>query len=82
MSDDWGADMKRYVTARREAGTAKGIAFAERLAAMPAAEAAAEIRDMFCLCAPEDLADEIACDLQLDFAVAERIAAAMAPKHY
>jgi hypothetical protein len=69
--------VKGYLTARTEAGTSRGEEYALRLSAMPPAEAADEIADMFALCADEDLAVEIACDLQLDRATAELIAAEM-----
>jgi len=50
--------------------------FANGVAAATArpANAAAEIAGMFCLCADEDLGEEIACDLQLNRWSAERIA--------
>jgi hypothetical protein len=65
------------LTARREAGTAKGEALVARLKAMPPAAAAAELGEMFALVAREDLADEIACDLQMDRESAVPIARAM-----
>jgi len=66
--------VKTYLTARREAGSPRGIEYAKRLAAMSPAEAVDEIADTFALCADEDLAEEIPCDLQLDPAAAKRIA--------
>jgi hypothetical protein len=66
--------MKTYLDARAAAGTAKGIEYAKRLAALPPNEAADEISDMFVFCADEDLACDISCDLELDLAAAERIA--------
>ena len=57
--------MKDYLTARREAGTARGDEFVERLTRIPPSEAADEIMDMFSLCADEDLVSEISCDLQM-----------------
>ena len=77
MTDDWHDWEKRrleYLAARRAAGTREGIAYAQRLEAMSPAGAAAEIAGMFCLCADEDLREDIACDLQLNRQSAERIA--------
>jgi hypothetical protein len=50
---------------RSAAGTPAGIEYANRRAARPPDEAAAEIFKMFALCASEDLAGDIAGDLQL-----------------
>jgi hypothetical protein len=69
--------LKDYLAARTEAGTPRGEEYARRLSAMPLAEAADEIADMFALCADEDLAVDIARDLRLDRATAEPIAAEM-----
>src|SRR4051812_40062866 len=48
-----------------------------RLAAMDPKDAAAELRDMFGLVAPSDMAGEIAGELRLEPTAAKRIAAAM-----
>jgi hypothetical protein len=72
---EWSVTLKSYLNARAEAGTPRGIEFARRLEAMPAADAADEIMEMFALCADEDLADEIACDLQFHRSVGALIAA-------
>ena len=72
--------MKDILTARREAGTPRGVEYANRLAAMPPDEAGDEIYDMFALCADEDLADEISGDLQLHPKAATRIAIAIVRK--
>jgi hypothetical protein len=66
-----------YLTARRDAGTARGMAFAARLKAMGPHAAAAELDGMFALVAREDLAAEIAGDLQVDRESAVAIARAM-----
>jgi hypothetical protein len=67
----------KYLKARREAGTEAGIEYAARLTTMPPDAAAKEIHDMFALCFDEDLADDIACDLQLPFEAAKPIAEAI-----
>ena len=67
--------MKTYITARAEAGTPGGDEYAQRLEALPPADAADEIADMFQLCADEDLAIDISSDLQLSRDKAEPIAA-------
>ena len=72
--DEWGSRGREYTARRAEAGTPKGKAYAARLKALPPAEAADEVRAMFALVASEDLAGEIANDLQLDPEKAERIA--------
>jgi hypothetical protein len=64
-----------YLTARRNAGTPRGDEYAQRLGAMPPADAADEIADMFQLCGDEDLAIDISEDLQLSRDKAEPIAA-------
>jgi hypothetical protein len=69
--------MDDYIKARDAAGTPQGIIFAERLAALSPQDAAKEIADMFRLCADEDLASDIACDLQLDMVASLRIAKAI-----
>jgi hypothetical protein len=74
--------MKDLLTARREAGTPRGIEYASRLAAMPPAEAATEIYDMFELAADEDVAGEMILDLQIHPHAAERIAVAVMRKRY
>ena len=71
---EWGAAGREYLARRSEAGSPEGEAYAARLESLPPAEAAAEIRAMFALCATEDLAVEIAGDLQLDPEKAELIA--------
>jgi hypothetical protein len=72
--------MKDILTARREAGTPRGIEYANRLEAMPPDQAADEIYDMFELCADEDLDYEISCDLQLHPKAAKQIAIAIVRK--
>ena len=72
--DEWGSRGREYTARRAEAGTPKGKAYAAHLQALPPAEAADEVRAIFALCATEDLAGEIATDLQLDPAKAELIA--------
>jgi hypothetical protein len=67
--------MKTMLTVRWQAGSPRGIEFANRLQAMAPEEAADELFDMFSLCAAEDLALQIAEDLQLKPATARRIAA-------
>jgi hypothetical protein len=64
--EDWKKASREYVARRAEAGTPEGKAYTARLESLPPAEAAAEIGEMFVLCAPEDLASEISCDLQMD----------------
>jgi hypothetical protein len=70
----WERASREYVARRAAAGTPEGKAYTARLKALPPAEAAAEIGEMFALCAPEDLADEISIDLQLDPETARLIA--------
>jgi hypothetical protein len=77
MTKDWDEATANYFDARRAAGTPAGIEYANRLAAMPPDEAAAEISRMFALCASEDLAGDIAGDLQLPDEVAKAIADAI-----
>ena len=72
--------MKDILTARREAGTSRGVEYANRLEAMPPDQAADEIYDMFQLCADEDLDYEISCDLQLHPEAATQIAIAIVRK--
>jgi hypothetical protein len=72
--------VKTYLTARREAGSPRGIEYAKRLVAMSPADAADEIADMFALVVAEDLAEEIYWDLQLDLAAAKRIAQEIAKR--
>jgi hypothetical protein len=74
-------DRDDLLNARRQAGSPDGIAYADRLAAMPPEEAAAKIDGMFALCAWEDLAGEIAGDLQLPHEAAEKIADAIIRRH-
>jgi hypothetical protein len=61
----WEQNSADYLTMRDNADTPEGEAYARRLEAMPLAEAAAELDRLFCLCADEDLAAEINCDLDL-----------------
>jgi hypothetical protein len=74
--------MKDYPTARSEAGSPRGIEYANRLAAMSPAEAADELFDMFALCADEDLRYDIAQDLELNPTVARQIAAEIIRKRH
>ena len=67
--------MKDYLAARQEAGSARGIEYAHRLETMPPLEAADELYDMFCLCADEDLAIQIAEDLEISREASRRISA-------
>ena len=55
--------MKDSLTLRREAGTPRGVEFAQHLEALSPEDAADEIFDAFRLCADEDLAYEIRGDL-------------------
>ena len=71
---DWGKLSREYAARRAEAGTPEGIAYTAWLESLPPAEAAAEIGGMFALCAPEDRASEISCDLQMDPEKAQLIA--------
>jgi hypothetical protein len=72
--DEWGSRGREYLARRAEAGTPKGEAYASYLESLHPAEAAAEVRAMFALCATEDLATEIAGDLQLNPEKAKLIA--------
>jgi hypothetical protein len=63
-----------YLTARRQAGTPAGDAYAAKLSSMPPDEAAAELFKMFALSASEDVASDISNDLQLEPEVALKIA--------
>jgi hypothetical protein len=45
-----------------------------KISALSPLEAAEALADVFCLCADEDLAVDISCDLQLDYAKAQVIA--------
>lgn len=75
---EWGSRGRECLARRAEAGTAEGKAYAAWLEGLPPAEAAAEVRAMFALCATEDLPTEIAGDLQLDPEKARLIAAEIA----
>jgi hypothetical protein len=80
MSDEnepreWRENREAYLKARAQAGTLEGTAYARRLEAMRPAEAAAELAGMYSLCFDEDLAGEIASELQLDREKARAIAA-------
>ena len=74
LANEWGEAGRECLAWRTEAGSPEGREFAARLESMPPAEAADVIRPCFALCATEDLAGEIAGDLQLDPEVAEAIA--------
>src|SRR5260221_5428809 len=80
MSDEnepgeWRENREAYLKARARAGALEGTAYARRLEAMLPAEAAAELAGMYSLCFDEDLAGEIASELQLDREKARAIAA-------
>src|SRR5678815_2635053 len=75
---EWGAAGREGLARRTQAGSPEGKAYAAWLTSLPPAEAAAEVRSMFAPCATEDLAGEIANDLQLDPEAAKLIAAELA----
>jgi hypothetical protein len=77
-TEAWARAACAYAGHRRPApGTLAGIAYTEWLESLPPAEAAAEIEHMFALCAAEDLASDIASDLQMHPAKARLIADAI-----
>lgn len=76
--DGWGERGREYLARRAEAGTPKGRAYSAGIESLPPGEASVEVRAMFALSATEDLAADIASDLQIDPAKAEMIAAEIA----
>jgi len=65
---------KEYLRRRQATSTPEGEAYLARLAALPPAQAAAELAPLFRLAAPEDLAGELVSDLGMSRQTAENIA--------